>query len=114
MMATTGAAQQNSPYRSRRSGLAEVPVRLRLVGPDRKCVLRCYPRDDAQFEADAQKAMTDVRKPNQSWEQFLEAVRSQMKQAYPAVTIRPRHQLAAGDDPDELWYCFRDGAIFAP
>jgi hypothetical protein len=37
-----------------------------------------------------------------------------MKQAYPAVTIRPRHPLAAGDDPDELWYCFRDGAIFAP
>jgi len=35
-----------------------------------------------------------------------------MKLAYPTVTIRPRDPIAAGDDPDELWYCFRDGGIF--
>jgi hypothetical protein len=111
-MARMSAATQYGPYRGSRAGLAQSPVRLRLVGPDRKCVLRCYPHDDPEFEADAQRAVGDCQKPNQTWEQLLEDVRSRMRLAYPAVTIRPRDPIAAGDDPDELWYCFRDGGIF--
>jgi len=110
-MARISTATQYGPYRGSRAGLAQAP-RLRLVGPDRKFVLRCYPQHDAKFEADSQRAVADCQRPNQTWEQLLGEVRSRMKLAYPTVTIRPRDPIAAGDDPDELWYCFRDGGIF--
>ena len=113
-MARISTATQYGPYRGSRASLTHDRVRLRLVGPDRKCVLRCYPQDDAGFEADAQRVVADCQKPNQTWEQLLGEVRSRMKLAYPTVTIRPRDPMAAGDDPDELWYCFRDGGIFPP
>jgi hypothetical protein len=114
MMSSSEAAPRYGPSRIRRSGLAEVPAPLRLVGPDRKCVVRCYPLDDAQFEADAQTAVADLQRTSQGRDRLLEEVRSRMKLAYPAVTIRPRHELAAGDDPDDLWYFFRDGGVFRP
>jgi hypothetical protein len=34
-----------------------------------------------------------------------------VKRLYPGVTIQPRDRLAAGDAPDELWYCYRDSGF---
>ena len=111
-MARSNAASRYGPSPGRREGGAAYLGRLRLVDPSRQCQLRCYPTDDLQFEADAAKALADVLRPNRSWEQLLLEVRSRMTLIYPAVAIRPRDPLAADNDPNELWYCFRDGGVF--
>jgi hypothetical protein len=111
-MARSNAASRYGPSPNRMEGVAADLVRLRLVGPNRQCRLKCYPTDDPQFEADAAKALADVLKPNLSWGQLLQEVRSRMMRIYPAVAIRPRDPIAADNDPNELWYCFRDGGVF--
>jgi hypothetical protein len=84
---------------------------LRLISSDRKFVLRCYPRDDAQFEADVRRVVAELQQVAWGWRTFLEQARNRVKRLYPDVTIQPRDRLAAGDAPDELWYCYRDGGF---
>ena len=84
---------------------------LRLISSERKFVLRCYPKDDAQFEADVQRVIAELQELTSGWKTFLEQVRNRVKRPYPSVTIQPRDRLAAGDASDELWYCYRDGGF---
>lgn len=84
---------------------------LRLIRSDREFVLRCYPKDDAQFEADVRRIVAGLQQASWGGSTFLEQARNRVKQLYPDVTIQPRDRLAAGDDPDELWYCYRDGGF---
>ena len=107
----TNAARRYSPPPGWRPVRTWEAAQLRVLGPDRACELRCYPPDDMQFKSDALRAMSDGRRRALGWDQLLEEVRGRMKQLYPCVTIQPRHPMAAGDDQDELWYCYRDGAL---
>jgi hypothetical protein len=84
---------------------------LRLISSERKLVLRCYPKDDAQFEADVQRVIAELRGLAWGWRTLPEQVMNRVRQRYPAVTIQPRDRLAASDAPDELWYCYRDGGF---
>jgi hypothetical protein len=74
-------------------------------------VLHCYPREDRQFLADAQRAVRESRVLVARPQQLLEDVRRRLKAVYPAARIERRHRLAAGDDPNEVWYCYRDGTL---
>jgi hypothetical protein len=74
------------------------------------CVLRCFPADDPRFEADARRILSQCRVTQTSTE-VLERVRCRLEALYPDAVVQPRNPLAANGDPDELWYCFRDGGL---
>jgi CheY-like chemotaxis protein len=76
----------------------------------RGCTLRCFPRDDPQFEADANSILLEcTRIP--TWAGVLEHVRRRLVQLYPGAVVYPRDPLAANGDPNEYWYCYRDGGL---
>ena len=84
---------------------------LPRIGPNRRCALRCYPQTDPQFEADVRSALAESLGSARAWPEVLENVRQRIRQDYPFARIQPRHPLAAHGDPNELWYCYRDGAF---
>jgi hypothetical protein len=87
--------------------------RDREAGAVANPTLRCYPRDDPQFLADAQEALTESRWLASRSQQMLEEVRRKLKERYPAVRVEPRNRLASGDGLDDVWYCYRDGTLVA-
>ncbi len=87
--------------------------RYRSVEPAPGPTLRCYPREDRQFLADAQKAVADSRELASRSHQLLDEVRRKLKERYPAVRVEPRNRLANGDGLDDVWYCYRDGTLVA-
>lgn len=113
-MARQSTAQRFGTSPRWRPGQTFGVVGLRLISPDRPLALRCYPPDDTQFEEQAKKAVGEGRSLSLSWEKVLEHVRDRLKELYPGVRVQPRDPIASGDDPDELWYCYRDGGILPP
>ncbi len=80
-----------------------------------KCTLRCFPSDDAQFRADAQRILAaSIEGKARTWGDVLGQARDRITELYPGASIHPRNLLAANGDPNEYWYCYRDGGLTPP
>ncbi len=72
--------------------------------------LRCYPREDREFLADAQRAVAECRETVRRAEQLLGAVEKKLRERYPHAHVQPRETIAAPTDSEPgLWYVYRDG-----
>lgn len=114
MAIRSSAAQQYRPAPGWRLGRTGEVLEFRQINPDRQIVLHCYPKDDPRFEVDAQAILEAGQKLALGWEKLLGQVRNRLGQLYPDVAIQPRNRLAADGDPNELWYCYRDGSLIPP
>ncbi len=76
--------------------------------------LRCYPREDREFLAEAQRAVTESRETIREARLLLAAVETKLRSRYPRVRIQARDRIAdrSAHDP-EIWYCYRDGGFAA-
>lgn len=110
-MPRSGAAPDYRPLRGWRPARTGAPIQLRLLQPDRKCELRCYPRDDRQFEANAVRALAESRELSVGWNDLLAHFRTRMAKLHPNLLVQPRDPLAARNEGDQLWYCYRDGRL---
>jgi len=66
---------------------------------------RCYPKADREFEADVVAAIYSL-------DCDPDAVLLNLRAKYPQVRIAVRDALA-GFEPDDVWYCYRDGKVVA-
>jgi hypothetical protein len=112
-MAQRGSATERRPLAGWRPDEIGDAMGLRLVASDRACELRCYPRDDRAFEADARRVMMECRALTLGWDDFLAQFRCGIARLYPNAHIQPRNRLAARNNDDRLLYCYRDGRLVA-
>ena len=79
---------------------------------DRALQIRCFPAEDTAFSFDVQRIVAESRETIAAGERLIRKVQEQLRQQYPAVTIRRRDELGEVYEPDsEVWYVFRDGRV---
>lgn len=108
---SAGASRRKRPfYGWPRPTLADD---LRRPVGDGICALRCFPSDDPQFAATVEQILSECTR-SATWSSILDQVKLRLVERYPLAVIHPRNKLAANGDPEELWYCYRDGRLAVP
>lgn len=75
--------------------------------------IACFPEDDRQFASEVQQRAQRIRWNEHSREDAAAELVSGLACSYPAVMVRPRHDLALLGRVRSGLYAFRDGAVIA-